>query len=97
MVEAIDWAGNNGMSTIALFQYIQHLEAKLGGPLLHRERGNTHLTELGRIMRPSHRVTGNRRDSVDGAGWEYAHVAIDDCTRIRVLRVYDRLNQKSKI
>lgn len=36
----------------ALTRAIQHLEAKLGGPLLHRERNNTHLTELGRIMRP---------------------------------------------
>ena len=34
--------------------------------------------KLGRIVRPSHRVTGDRRDSVDGAGWECAHVAIDD-------------------
>lgn len=29
----------------------------------------------GRIVLPSHRVTGNRRDSVEGAGWEFAHVA----------------------
>jgi DNA-binding transcriptional LysR family regulator len=28
------------------------LEAELGGPLFHRERGNTHLTELGRMVRP---------------------------------------------
>lgn len=28
------------------------LEAELGGPLFNRERGNTHLTELGRIMQP---------------------------------------------
>ncbi len=30
----------------------------------------------------SHRVTGNRRDSVDGAGWETLFVAIDDHARI---------------
>ena len=35
--------------------------------------------KLGRIERPSHRVTGNRRDSVDGTGWETLFVAaIDD-------------------
>lgn len=28
--------------------------------------------KLGRIVRPSHRVTDNRRDSVEGAGWEVA-------------------------
>ena len=33
-------------------------------------------------MRPSHRVTGNRRDAVDGAGWEMLFVAIDDHARI---------------
>jgi transposase len=37
--------------------------------------------KLGRIVRPSHRVTGDRRDSVDGAGWEFAHIAIVGATR----------------
>ncbi len=38
--------------------------------------------KLGRIVRPSHRVTGNRADRVEGAGWEYLHVAIDDASRL---------------
>ena len=38
--------------------------------------------KLGRIVRPSHRVTDNRRDSVDGAGWETLFVAIDDHARL---------------
>jgi DNA-binding transcriptional LysR family regulator len=36
----------------ALTRSIQNLEGELGGPLFHRERGNTHLSELGRIMAP---------------------------------------------
>ena len=36
----------------ALTRAIRSLEDKVGGPLIHRERGNTHLTELGRLMRP---------------------------------------------
>ncbi len=36
----------------ALTRAIRSLEDKLGGPLIHRERGNTHLTELGQLMRP---------------------------------------------
>jgi LysR family hydrogen peroxide-inducible transcriptional activator len=40
------------VSQPALTRAIQHLEDKLGGPLAHRERNNTHLTELGRIMQP---------------------------------------------
>jgi DNA-binding transcriptional LysR family regulator len=36
----------------ALTRAIRSLEDKLGGLLVHRERGNTHLTELGRTMLP---------------------------------------------
>ena len=36
----------------ALTRAVKSLEDKVGGPLIHRERGNTHLTELGRLMRP---------------------------------------------
>ena len=31
---------------------IRRLEEELGGPLFHRERNRSHLTELGRLMRP---------------------------------------------
>ena len=46
-------------------------------------------------MRPSHRVTGNRRDSVEGAGWEYVHVAIDDHSRIAFSAIYPDETQAS--
>ena len=36
----------------SLTRAIQKLEEELGGPLFHRERANTHLTELGRLMMP---------------------------------------------
>jgi len=36
----------------ALTRAIKGLEDELGGPLFHRERANTHLSELGLIMRP---------------------------------------------
>ena len=51
-------------------------ERSVPGEMLHMDT-----KKLGRIVRPSHRVTGNRRDSVEGAGWEVAHVAIDDHSR----------------
>ena len=53
------------------------------GELLHIDT-----KKLGRIVRPSHRVTGNRRDSVEGAGWEFAHVAIDDHSRAGFVQMY---------
>ena len=40
------------------------------------------------IERPSHRVTGNRRDSVDGADRETLFVAIDDHARITFTDVH---------
>ncbi len=36
----------------SLTRAIKKLEAELGGPLLRRERNHTHLTELGRLIRP---------------------------------------------
>ena len=44
--------------------------------------------KLGRIERMSHRITGNRRHTVDGAGWEYLFVAIDDHARIGFTDMY---------
>jgi len=40
------------VSQPALTRAIQQLEHELGGPLFHRERNNTHLSELGRMMQP---------------------------------------------
>lgn len=47
------------------------------GELIHFD-----IKKLGRIERPGHRITGNPRDTVRGAGWEFVHVAIDDASRI---------------
>ena len=46
------------------------------GELVHLD-----IKKLARIIRPGHRVTGDRRDTVDGAGWEFAHMAVDDASR----------------
>jgi transposase InsO family protein len=58
-------------------------EHAAAGDLLHID-----IKKLGRIRRPSHRVTGNRRDTFDGAGWEYLFVAIDDHARIGFTDMY---------
>lgn len=57
-------------------------ERSAPGEMLHMDT-----KKLGRIVRPSHRVTGNRRDSVEGAGWEVAHVAIDNHSRAGFVQV----------
>src|SRR6185369_15502932 len=45
-------AEQSNVSQPALTRAIQQLEHELGGPLFHRERAKTHLSELGRIMLP---------------------------------------------
>jgi hypothetical protein len=38
--------------------------------------------KLGRIEKTGHRITGDPRDTTDGAGWEYLFVAVDDHARL---------------
>ena len=38
--------------------------------------------KLGRITGVGHRITGDRRDTRRGAGWEAVHVCIDDASRL---------------
>ena len=44
--------------------------------------------KFGRIERMGHRVTGDRRDGREGAGWEFLFVAIDDHSRIGFTDMY---------
>jgi transposase InsO family protein len=61
---------------------VRRYEWSRPGELVHMDT-----KKLGRIERPSHRVTGNRRDTTRGSGWEYAHVAIDDCSRFTYVEI----------
>jgi transposase InsO family protein len=70
-------AGLSKLSDLQPAEPVRRYEHEAPGDLLHIDT-----KKLGRIVRPSHRVTGNRRDSVDGAGWEMLFVAIDDHARI---------------
>src|SRR4051794_28286015 len=72
----------------------ERYERQRPGELVHVD-----VKKLGRILVPGHRVTGNRRQgqirntyTPDGrrkgdAGWEYVHIAIDDCTRLAYIEV----------
>jgi transposase InsO family protein len=52
-------------------------ERKQPGELVHLDT-----KKLGRFYRPGHRVTGDRTASNRRKGWEFLHIAIDDCTRL---------------
>jgi transposase InsO family protein len=68
-------------------------ERRHAGELIHID-----IKKLGRILRPGHRVTGNRRSkshntyTADGrrigdAGWEFVHVCVDDHSRLAYAEV----------
>lgn len=52
------------------------------GELVHLD-----VKPLVRILRPGHRIHGDRRTKVAGAGWEYVHVAVDDYSRAAYVEV----------
>ena len=58
-------------------------EREAPGELLHMDT-----KKLGRIEVTGHRATGDRRDRTRGAGWEFAHVAIDDHSRVGFVQMH---------
>jgi len=62
------------------------------GDLLHIDT-----KKLGRIKRLGHRITGDRHDSVEGAGWEFLFVAVDDHARIGFTQMHPNERQDSAI
>jgi transposase InsO family protein len=66
---------------------VERYERERPGELIHID-----VKKLGRIARPGHRVLGHRstsgyhRRSYEH-GWEFVHIAIDDCTRLAYVEV----------
>jgi transposase len=56
---------------------VQRYERAHPGELLHVDTQS-----LERIGRVGHRITGDRRARSRGIGWEYAHVCVDDASRL---------------
>jgi transposase InsO family protein len=68
---------------------VERYERDRPGELIHID-----VKKLGRIARPGHRMLG--RQSAGGLhrrryehGWEFVHIAIDDCTRLAYVEVLD--------
>jgi transposase InsO family protein len=78
--------GRLGLSSLRVLDPVRPVvryEHTAPGEMLHIDT-----KKLGRIVRPSHRITGDRRDKVEGAGWEFAHVAIDDHSRAGFVQMH---------
>jgi transposase InsO family protein len=74
-----------GLSRLAQLEppvAVQRYERTRPGELVHLD-----IKPLARILRAGHRVHGDRRQTVEGAGYEYVHVAIDDYSRVAYAEV----------
>lgn len=85
-------AGLSKLSDLQPREPVQRYEHAAAGELLHIDT-----KKLGRIERPSHRVTGNRRDGVEGAGWEFLFVAVDDHARVAFTAMHPDERQASAV
>ena len=74
---ALRRAGMNRLRSLDPPPPVQRYEHKRPGDLIHFD-----IKRLARIVRPGHGITGNPRDHVRGAGYQYLHIAIDDHARI---------------
>jgi len=52
------------------------------GELVHLD-----IKKLARFWRPGHRITGDRHNASDGAGYDFVHVAVDDASRLAYVEV----------
>ncbi len=79
------WLRRRGMSRLRYLEpkpVVRRYERERPGELLHLDT-----KKLAKIVRPGHRVHGDRSRTVDGAGWENAHVAVDDHSRVAFVEV----------
>lgn len=79
-----------GLNTLASLEPaapVTRYERARPGELVHLD-----IKPLGRIVRIGHRIHGDRRTHVHGAGWEYVHVAVDDFSRAAYVEVLAEQN-----
>ena len=76
-------AGLSRLRDLEPSEPVVRYEHRHPGDLIHIDT-----KKLGRIERLGHRITGDRRDTVDGAGWEFLFVAIDDHARLGFTDLY---------
>lgn len=70
-------AGMNRLRSLDPPPPVQRYEHPHPGDLIHFD-----IKRLARIVKPGHRIHGDRARETRGAGYEYLHIAIDDYSRI---------------
>jgi len=82
VVTALRRARLNRLARLEPPRPVARYERARPGELVHLD-----IKKLGRIGRIGHRIHGDRTTRVRGIGWEYVHVAVDDCTRLAYAEV----------
>ena len=84
VVTALRRRGLNRLACLEPPRPVVRYEVARPGQLVHLD-----IKKLGRIGQVGHRITGWRTGAARtrGIGWEYVHVAIDDCTRVAYAEV----------
>ena len=85
-------AGLSKLRDLEPCEPVMRYEHEAPGDLVHIDT-----KKLGRIERMSHRITGNPRDGVRGAGWEFLFVAVDDHSRVAFTDLYADERQEAAV
>jgi transposase InsO family protein len=75
-------AGLNRLSALEPKDPPRRYQREHPGELIHLD-----IKKFGRIERVGHRIHGDRSRRVEGAGWEFLHVCIDDASRLAYAEV----------
>jgi transposase InsO family protein len=75
-------AGLQRLKTLDAVPPVQRYQWAHPGQLIHLD-----IKKLGRIKGIGHRISGDRSQRARGVGWEFVHVAIDDCSRLAYVEV----------
>jgi transposase InsO family protein len=85
-------AGMNRLRSLDPPPPVVRYEHKRPGDLIHFD-----IKRLARIVKPGHRVHGDRTRETRGAGYEYLHIAIDDHSRISFAAILPDQTHQSAI
>jgi transposase InsO family protein len=90
VTRVLQQAGLNRVSRLDPPPVVQRYEWPNAGDLLHLD-----IKPLARIRGIGHRIHGDRSRTQEGIGYEYAHVAIDDATRLAYVEVRRSQRQRT--
>ena len=79
----LERAGLSRLQDLQPSEPVVRYEHEHPGDLIHID-----IKKLGRIESLGHRITGDRRDTSRGAGWEFLFVAVDDHSRVGFTDLY---------